>query len=172
MNFSLDQVLKMLSLGQSFPDDMSDQVRTTVDRSSSLINTPRLFESSLDMDQIDRMDHQDRLKCLSILASRIVEEIVTRPIDNQLKQTLNILLLKWCSSSDPDDISGVIGDLTTSDDVSNDVLFTIMSIYSDITPIEIIESQLESNPIGVNMVINRICKIYPRYSLSRTDIEN
>ena len=171
MDSSLNEVLRILNSGQLFSDYISDQLKMVLDRSTKLINNPKLFDLSLDMDQIGSMDHQDRLKCLSILATRIVDQIVARPIENQLKQTLNILLSKWCSSSDPDDISGVIGDLTTSDDVSNDTLFTIISIYSDITPIEIIESQLESNPIGVNMVINRLAKIYPGYSLSATEIE-
>lgn len=112
-----------------------------------------------------RLSDFERTNMLVILVKLITE--LKSQIDNAF---LDITLKAYVDPQDPDDISPVIGRLfgLVSCDIST--LKSIVDRYPEITPLEIVESQLHSNIVSVNFILQRFDEIYGSDIMGRNEV--
>ena len=120
------------------------------------------FFIELEKTDIRSLKYSNRVELLNFLITTLVNKIEKEDVsDINYNNMIDLVLHKWASPLDPDDISGVIGDLFSNISCSDQTLNIIRILYPDIIPIEIVESQLEnSNGVGINLIIQRLSKVY------------
>ena len=127
------------------------------------------YKSIVKLD-VGEYKHIDRLNLLNILVISLSTNKDKLKKD-QYKFLVKETLKRWASPQEPDDIIGVVGDLFSFISCPIEVIKNVVSVIDDISPLELIESQIvNNNGLSINLVYERINLVFGAKTLTDEDI--